>query len=126
MKDELEVGLGVNPTFFPIAIESGLLLDLSEDVFPTRVCGWRDGTLVLSNDATHYGMVTQGRANLNMNQERFPLQPGMFFALPGRGDIECDEGGQGLVISRLGYQGLWQLGGPLESKGRLRYIDGCS
>jgi hypothetical protein len=50
----------------------------------------------------------------------------MFFVLPGAGEIEGDWGGRGLVISRLGYRGLRQIGGPLEAEGRLRYIDGCS
>jgi quercetin dioxygenase-like cupin family protein len=31
-----------------------------------------------------------------------------------------------MVISRLGYRGLFSLGGPVEAAGRLRYIDGCS
>ena len=30
------------------------------------------------------------------------------------------------MISRLRYRGLFQIGGPLEAGGRLRYIDGCS
>jgi quercetin dioxygenase-like cupin family protein len=47
----------------------------------------------------------------------------MFFVVPGEGRVE---GGAGMVISRLGYQGLFQVGGPVEATGRLRYIDGCS
>src|SRR5262249_20099281 len=42
---------------------------------------------------------------------------------------ECAVGGpesRGLVISRLGYRGLRQIGVPLEAEGRLRYIDGCT
>jgi quercetin dioxygenase-like cupin family protein len=30
------------------------------------------------------------------------------------------------VISREGYKGFFHLGGPIEGKGRLRYIDGCT
>ena len=30
------------------------------------------------------------------------------------------------MISRLDYHGFFHLGGPVEEKGRLRYIDGCT
>lgn len=114
------------PTFTPILIQTGLLMDLSQDTFPTRVYGWNDGPLSLTPDATHYGMVTEGKAFLHVQEETYPLRPGMFFVQPGSGCIEGDWKGRGLVISRLDYQGLRQIGGPLEAAGRLRYIDGCS
>lgn len=36
------------------------------------------------------------------------------------------EGGAGLHIRCAGHRGLFVVGGPVESMGRLRYIDGCS
>ena len=33
---------------------------------------------------------------------------------------------RGMVISALGWLGMMVLGGPLEERGRLRYIDGCT
>jgi len=135
-------------TFAPFSLHSGLLLDLSDDAFPTHVSAWENGLLTLSADATHYGMVTAGNACLRTAYGTYTLQPGMFFVLPGSGTIESgtsvcpkevsvsdasDSGAtiphracSGLVISRLGYLGLWQIGGPVEETGRLRYIDGCS
>lgn len=113
-------------TFTPLPLQTGLLFDLSDDVFPTHVLGWNGGSLDLRAEATHYGMVTEGRAWLHSDGELFPLRPGMFFVLPDAGQVECDAEGHGLVISRLDYRGLRQLGGPLEPMGRLRYIDGCS
>jgi hypothetical protein len=47
----------------------------------------------------------------------------MYFAVPGELSID---GGQGIIVTRLSYRGLFQLGGPVEHTGRLRYIDGCS
>src|SRR4029453_8301352 len=29
-------------------------------------------------------------------------------------------------MTRLGYRGVFMIGGPIESSGRLRYIDGCT
>lgn len=112
-------------TFTPLMIETGLLLDLSGDAFPTRVYGWNDGDLELPGDATHFGMVTEGGAIVHDRQDRFRLRAGMFFVLAGACRVSAP-GGKGLVVSRLGYAGLRQVGGPIEETGRLRYIDGCT
>ena len=47
----------------------------------------------------------------------------MYFSVPSALEIE---GGSGIIVSRLDYHGFFSLGGPIESVGRLRYIDGCS
>ena len=111
--------------FMPLSLQTGLLLDLSDSPFPTQVSGWNHESLTLPDNATHYGMVTSGRIQLMDEDSFYDLRAGMFFVLPKGGTIK-GEGSLGLVISRLNYQGLWQLGGPLEPRGRLRYIDGCS
>ncbi|HEY3330590.1 MAG TPA: cupin domain-containing protein [Capsulimonadaceae bacterium] len=111
--------------FEVIDIHSGKLLDLSNTEFPTEVWGWSDGLLQLPENATHYGMLIDGLATLVAGGRRYPLEAGMFFAAPGACAVEGD-GSRGLVISRLGYTGLFQVSGPIESTGRLTYIDGCS
>lgn len=85
---------------------------------------WRGGSMALGADATHFGFVHSGIAKLKGGSGEFALQRGMYFSLPGKGVIEGD--GLGFVISQTGYQGLFQFGGPIESRGRLEYIDGCS
>jgi hypothetical protein len=111
--------------FVPLTLDSGLVLDLSEDVYPTTVRSFHDDTLSLPAEATHYGMVTEGGAILQDRQDRFRLRRGMFFVAVGRCQVAAPSG-RGLVISRLGYTGLRQVGGPLEEQGRLQYIDGCT
>ena len=111
-------------TFLSFEVSDGMLLDLSGDGFPTRVYGWNGGSIELPDGETHYGMVTDGEARLDFEGESYRLRAGMFFTAPGR--VRVEGGGSGLIISRLDYRGLWQIGGPLEEKGRLRYIDGCS
>lgn len=112
--------------FNPLSIETGLLVDLGDDVYPTRVLGWNGEALSLPDaDATHYGMITEGEALLEVGGDTFRLRAGMFFVAPGRSNVR-GEAGRGLVIARLGYRGLFQIGGPLEQTGRLRYIDGCT
>lgn len=106
--------------FTPLVIRSGLLLDLGD----IQVWGWMEKPLVLPPGATAFGMVTTGQTQLRDAETRvFDLNAGMFFVLPDGG---VARGGSGLVIAWAGYQGLRQIGGPLEATGRLRYIDGCS
>lgn len=105
---------------------SGVLADLRQDSFPAVVTAWRGNDLELADDATHFGFVHEGESRLQCGSGCFSLRPGMYFAIPGPGRVRAVDGGTGLVISRLGYRGFFQLGGPIESVGRLRYIDGCS
>jgi quercetin dioxygenase-like cupin family protein len=107
-------------TFAPLIIRPGLLLDLD----PIRVWGWTDEPLTLPSGATAFGMVTTGRTRLHdADAGPFGLGAGMFFVLPDGG---VANGGRGLAVTWSGYRGLRQIGGPLETAGRLRYIDGCS
>ncbi len=111
--------------FVPLTLETGVLLDLDGDNGSTRVYGVHDDTLDLPPGATHYGMITEGGAILHDRDDRFRLRAGMFFVMTGACRLAAP-GGRGLVISRLGYRGLRQVGGPVEAEGRLRYIDGCT
>lgn len=109
--------------FMALSLENNLRLELSCDLAQIR--GWNDGETVLPDSATHYGIVTQGETVLADASGEYRLRSGMFFVLPGAGRI-VGSGSAGLVISQHGYTGLWQIGGPPEACGRLRYIDGCS
>lgn len=109
--------------FRSFEIRTGPLLEIAG----VRAAGLAGGTLALPADATHYGMVTAGTVGLESAGDRFRLRAGMFFVVPGAATIASDPGeGIALVISRDGYAGLRQIGGPIEPVGRLRYIDGCT
>lgn len=108
-------------TFLPLTIGPGLRLDLPS----ITVRGWHDSTLEMGNGATHYGMVTEGEAELEDAHGALRLRAGMFFVVPGAAMV-TGKNGQGMVISLTDDRGLRQCGGPLEATGRLRYIDGCS
>jgi len=65
----------------------------------------------------------------------FTLQPGMFFCSPGPCCLTSIDGNPpdssetenaALIIIRHSYRGMLNIGGPIEDRGRLRYIDGCS
>ncbi|MCC8994634.1 MAG: cupin domain-containing protein [Candidatus Contendobacter sp.] len=107
-------------SFTPLAIHQGLLLTVNT----VTVWGWTGQRLALPAEATCYGMVVADAAVLQSAAgRRFELDRGMYFAVNDGGSVT---GGQGLIIALTGYRGLWQIGGPLEPTGRLRYIDGCS
>jgi len=92
--------------------------------YPTLLAGWSGSCLSLAPEATHYVYVHRGRAELALEKGVFSLGPGMFASVPGRARVGGDS--QGIVTSRLGYDGVFLMGGPIERTGRLRYIDGCT
>lgn len=61
--------------------------------------------------------------SVNWLGRTFELCAGMYFALPGPVALS---GRHAVVINRRGYVGLPAFGGPIEERGRLLYIDGCS
>ena len=54
---------------------------------------------------------------------RFELKRGMYFAACGPVKLA---GGSGLCLVCADYRPQFSVGGPVESSGRLRYIDGCT
>jgi hypothetical protein len=115
--------------FVSVPVRDGELLDLSDDVHPTRAYGWghEGSTLALPVEVTHFCFVLRGPAQFTLRWPEGPysitLLTGMYLSAPGPLTIE---GGTGMVVSRLGYRGVFLVGGPIEPEGRLRYIDGCS
>ncbi|QGJ70203.1 Acetylornithine aminotransferase [Planctomycetales bacterium 10988] len=89
---------------------------------------WRE-TIELSPNATHFTFLYAGEAELVTERDyHFPLWPGMVCSQPDRGLIRSRTGepALGITISMENYRGFFQLGGPIEKAGRLRYVDGCS
>ena len=103
---------------------AGRLFDFSSGLHPARVATWTRSELPLAADCTHYGFVQSGGAILSAGSGSYQLKAGMYFAAPGVARLRGT--GSGFVSSRLGCQGFFQIGGPIESTGRLRYIDGCT
>ncbi len=107
------------------SLQQAISDDLSQDVFPARVSTWHERALDLPDSGTHFGFVAQGRASL-WRQEystEYGLVAGMYFCLPRGGYLDGTQS-TGIVITCLNYRGMFSLGGPIESRGRLAYIDG--
>jgi quercetin dioxygenase-like cupin family protein len=76
-------------------------------------------------DATHFGYVYSGQVSLLHAGHAWHIHAGHYFCVPGSFElVEAD--GAGVVMRRDGWRGLFSIGGPVERKGRLRYIDRCS
>lgn len=125
VKDEASTGVSkLTKAFISYRLIHGVLAEMNADEFPSCLYAWNDGTLNLSSNGTHFGYVWKGKSVLNSRTSGvFTLKSGMYFSLPGSGTLF---GGQGIVITRLNYQGVFSIGGPVEPSGRLRYIDGSS
>ena len=111
-------------TFLSFELKHGCLFESTSDEFPSRLSAWKTDALELRDDGTHFGFVHQGFATLEVPAGKFLLAQGMYFAAPS--GCRVSGPGQGLVVTRIGYCGVFVLGGPIESRGRLRYINGCT
>ena len=105
------------------------LLDIDEPNFDFRLIDDQQ-TVSLAQPQTHFGFVLRGEVGVGIDQRAYPLCSGMHFVVPagadnaGKVDLRID--GSVIVVSQSNYQGLFRIGGPIEKKGRLQYIDGCS
>ncbi|WP_199749722.1 MULTISPECIES: cupin domain-containing protein [Corallococcus] len=111
-------------SFIPFPLAHGLLADMKDDTFSTQLWAWTQDRLKLPAGATHIGYVYDGTVTLEHAAGEFKLRGGMYFSAPGEAVVHGN--GRGIAISRLGYDGFFQIGGPVEARGRLKYIDGCT
>jgi len=114
--------------FISVARCDGMLEDLPENE-QTRLYRWgyTGETLTVREEGTHFGFVVDGPTHVTTNHagfdQVFTLTKGMYFCIPASVSVR---GGCGIVISSLNYHGMFMIGGPIEEKGRLLYMDGCS
>jgi quercetin dioxygenase-like cupin family protein len=102
---------------------SGKLADCDPN-FPTDLYAWTGTDAVeLPDGGTHFGFVVEGPATLIAAQGTFVLQTGMYFSVPGGCSLS---GGRGIAMTRLGHDAFFHVGGPVERRGRLKYVDGCT
>ncbi len=114
--------------FILLDIKAKTLIDLKDDQFPSQLSAWNSDDIELGPDSTHFGYVFEGKIELLLtDNRRYTLDQGMYFSVncPAK-IISGVNGSKGFVVSRLNYQGFFSIGGPVEAKGRYKYIDGCS
>lgn len=85
---------------------------------------WLGGDIVLEHTGTHFGYVLDGYARVSSRVGEFIVPAGCYFCLPG--NARLSGAGRALLVTRIDYDGIFLVGGPIEARGRLRYINGCS
>jgi|MDTC01.2.fsa_nt_gb hypothetical protein len=112
--------------FIKYELTHDVLADMTDDQHPTILRGMVNDRWELEDNGTHMGYILEGTAILidNKTNVNIELQTGMYFQLPNDGSVNIN--GRGIVITRINYNGLFKVGGPIEDKGRMKYIDGCT
>ncbi|KPP81821.1 MAG: hypothetical protein HLUCCA04_08430 [Oceanicaulis sp. HLUCCA04] len=108
--------------FFAFEWSTGLIAACDPN-FPTSLYAFDGAELDLDIDAAFFGFVHEGEAQIETASGTFTLTAGMYFSANERLRVR---GGKGIVIARLGHRAFFTIGGPVEQKGRLKYIDGCT
>lgn len=112
----------------------GMLFADKDKRFPSRVYGFEsissreERSALVLDDGACYGFVAAGAILLHADGcDPIYLEAGMWFSTPN--GCEFASRGHGIAVfvaQRVGYRGMFAIGGPIEERGRLRYIDGCS
>ncbi len=110
-------------SFLGFPIESGVLYQSEQQMYPSRLLGYKNSSFANEDPNSHFfGFVTKG--SLNIGVKGRPAQPvfeNQYFSVPGAFLLEGK--GEAVLFQRFGYRGFFQIGGPIESSGRLCYID---
>lgn len=96
-------------------------------MYPTRIWGHLSGETKLSDNSSCYycfSLTNTLSVYRQDGQGRWDLLPGMYLA--SSEPIVIAGNGACFITERLGYRGLFTLGGPTEKTGRLTYIDSCT
>jgi hypothetical protein len=104
----------------------GLRLDSLEGDFPSRMICCESEELKLAANSSHYfGFALEGASEIKpAGLPAFPLAEHMYFSSPA--PLLLKAGGKVVVWERIGYKGMFLVGGPTETHGRLSYIDHCT
>lgn len=103
-----------------VTSENGEDLILDE----VEVQTWHGGPVSLREDASHFITVLDGEMTATSGSLKSTLSDFCYAALPGGATIDGD--GNALIVSSINYNAMPLLGGPLETDGRLLYVDGCT
>ena len=117
-------------------LKHGLMADFSDEEYPCQVYGVIGGRgidgISLPHMGTAYGFCMSGELDVvgagHGGSFITHVRQMEYFSAPGKTGLKvfASKDGCGFFAYRLNFMGLRHLGGPVESVGRLRYIDGCS
>jgi len=109
--------------FSHFAWVNGLIGELDR-VYPSYLSSYtKEGIVLNKPEDTHYIYNHKGICQVLYNDSFYYLHEGEFACVPGS---TMTRGGEGIIISRENSKAMFQIGGPVEHEGRLKYIDGCT
>lgn len=82
--------------------------------------------LELNGNGSVYAFVQSGQVDVDSGSFQATFKTKMYFSLQAPVKLKLKSGSKLLLISISDYLCLNTMGGPLENRGRLRYINGCS
>lgn len=105
-----------------VEISGERLIAGNPDCGIARVHSCISESVFLEHGNTVYGFAIEQGLVILSDGRYYATIPGQYFAVhtPCRVFCQC-----AVLIERVGYQHLPCLGGPVEKRGRLKYIDGC-
>ncbi len=79
-------------------------------------------------DGTLWGFLHEGSLKVHSKDLSWDVRPLQWFCLPYKNEVELRlaSGSRIFVMNSTRHKGLASMGGPVETEGRLRYIDGCT
>jgi hypothetical protein len=104
-------------------------LQLHNTMYPCSLENFKSDQKQLRSYPAHttvYGFIFKGQ----IDTDQYSISPNQYFCLTSTTEhdvvLNIKEHSHVMLIERIGFKGQNQIGGPVESKGRLTYIDGCS
>ena len=83
-----------------------------------------DSTITIDEKQTLWGVVASGYVEFKSDCGTYHLHDNMTFRIPGPARLDIK--GQLFMVLQECNSALFQISGPVEASGRLRYIDGCT
>lgn len=111
-------------TFISLEFKSGELCQFNDDGYQSTVYGFTGGKQSFQSNGTCFFFCQSGMVNIHFKGNQYPLSLGMYGSMPN--ELEVSGEGKLLIIERENFEGTFSIGGPIEEKGRLNYIDGCT
>ncbi|MEL7222532.1 MAG: cupin domain-containing protein, partial [Bacteroidota bacterium] len=111
--------------FIPLQEANSFTHEAQHGQASVSVSQWLGGTYEqAAAQRSTWGYLQTGEAVLFQQNRYFQLYAGMYFSAAGSVRVEGE--GTGVFIVQTEQRALFTLGGPVEEKGRLQYIDGCT
>lgn len=112
-----------NASFSAFNLKNGTMWQDVHSLYPTRLHGLVGSNTVNTKEgSTYFIFVEKGVVWIDGT---WPIIAGMYAAIV-KGTLQGNDCARAIIIERIGYKAQFSIGGPIEAKGRLCYIDGCT